>query len=245
MLTPRKSTASPRSRTGASEGRVLLAGDAAYIRGPLGSQGLNVGTGDNINSGWKLAATIRRESACDRPLADLALLDPYESEHHPVGAWVLEWTRAQVSTLQPDLHGAATQALVRNLINTTDRTNFFIDQQWGLSGRYPLDEDETHAHPLVGCSAPDSGFNDDLRLGPKLVSGRGLLVEFEDDAALKESVVRGKHEDKVEYLGMGAKGTYEVRASLIRPDGVVAWVVEDHEPDIDALNAASEQWFEF
>ena len=42
------------------KGRVLLAGDAAHIHGPVGSQGLNVGLGDAMNLGWKLAATVRR-----------------------------------------------------------------------------------------------------------------------------------------------------------------------------------------
>ena len=41
------------------ERRVLLAGDAAHIHSPVGGQGLNLGLGDAMNLGWKLAATIR------------------------------------------------------------------------------------------------------------------------------------------------------------------------------------------
>ncbi|WP_079316617.1 FAD-dependent monooxygenase [Microbispora sp. GKU 823] len=40
-------------------GRVLLAGDAAHIHSPAGGQGLNLGIGDAMNLGWKLAATVR------------------------------------------------------------------------------------------------------------------------------------------------------------------------------------------
>lgn len=228
------------------KGRVLLAGDAAHIHSPLGAQGLNVGLGDAMNLGWKLAATVRRESGSDGAPADLALLDTYESERLPVAAWVLEWTRAQVSTLQPDLYGAAVQALIRDLIDTTDGTNLFIDRVWGLSQRYNLGDGEAHEHPLVGCSAPDFELHNGSRLGPKLEGGRGLLVDFEDDAALKELVVGGKYEARVDYVGVGAKDRRGLRALLVRPDGVVAWVAEGNvKPDVDAAKAALKQWFGF
>lgn len=228
------------------KGRVLLAGDAAHIHGPVGSQGLNLGLGDAINLGWKLAATIRQESGSDRAPVDLALLDTYESERHPIGAWVLEWTRAQVSIMQPDLHGAAIRTLIRDLIDTTDGANLFMDRHWGLSQRHKLGEGEAHAHPLVGCSAPDFELHDGSRLGPKLEVGRGLLVDFGDHSALKDLNVGKKYEDRVEYVGTNAKNTCGLRALLVRPDGIVAWVAGDHaKPDIDAVKAALEQWFRY
>jgi 2-polyprenyl-6-methoxyphenol hydroxylase-like FAD-dependent oxidoreductase len=229
------------------KGRILLAGDAAHIHAPLGAQGLNIGLGDAMNLGWKLAATIRREeSRSNGAITDLTILDTYERERHPLAAWVLEWTRAQIMTLQPDLYGAAVQRLIRDLIDTTDGTNLFIDRLWGLSQRYKLGDGEAHAHPLVGCSAPDFELLDGSRLGSKMEEGRGLLVDLEDDVALKELVVGGKYEAKVEYLGVSAKDKRDLRALLVRPDGVVAWVAEDNvKPDIDAAKAALEQWFGF
>ncbi|ORY67447.1 FAD binding domain-containing protein [Pseudomassariella vexata] len=209
-------------------GRILLAGDAAHIHPPLGAQGLNVGLGDAINLGWKLAATVRREfnsesgsaSNGNPGTAGLALLDTYETERHPIAAWALEWTRAQVSMLQPDLYGAAVQVLIRDLINTTDGTNLFIDRVWGLSQRYDLTSNgDGDAHALIGCSAPDFELGDDGRLGPKLEGQRGLLVDLQENgtAALKELVVGVKYE---------AESTIYV-------------------PDLDTAKDPLERWFGF
>ncbi|MCJ1439581.1 MAG: hypothetical protein MMC23_000060 [Stictis urceolatum] len=226
------------------KGRVLLAGDAAHIHSPIGAQGLNTGLGDAMNLGWKLAATIRRRLEVDGTEENLTLLDTYQGERHPAGARALDWTRVQVATLQPGPYGATLQALVRDIIDTTDGANLFIDRFWGLSQQYNLGEDKENAHPLVGCSAPDFEIEDGSRLGPKLSGGRGMLIDFEDGAALKGLIVGGKYEARVDYAGMSAKNKRGIRALLIRPDGFVAWAAEDNvTPDLDAATAALERWF--
>ncbi len=56
-----------RQATAYRNGRVLLAGDAAHIHSPLGGQGLNLGLGDAMNLGWKLASNhpgSKRRKVC-------------------------------------------------------------------------------------------------------------------------------------------------------------------------------------
>lgn len=38
--------------------RVFLVGDAAHLNPPWGGHGFNTGSGDAVNIGWKLAATL-------------------------------------------------------------------------------------------------------------------------------------------------------------------------------------------
>ncbi len=96
-------------------GRVLLAGDAAHVHSPAGGQGLNLGIGDALNLGWKLAAVARGQ-------APESLLDTYTAERHPIGAWVQNWTLAQTAVSRPDDPRAeALRAVLTELLDTPRR----------------------------------------------------------------------------------------------------------------------------
>ncbi|RZT11084.1 2-polyprenyl-6-methoxyphenol hydroxylase [Duganella sp. CF402] len=114
-----------RQATHYRNGRILLAGDAAHIHAPLGGQGLNLGIGDAMNLGWKLAATIHGTAAD-------GLLDSYHAERHPVGERVLDWSRAQVAVMRPTPEGRALNAIFRDLMNTRDGATYFAGRVWGL-----------------------------------------------------------------------------------------------------------------
>jgi 2-polyprenyl-6-methoxyphenol hydroxylase-like FAD-dependent oxidoreductase len=218
-----------RQATTYRNGRVLLAGDAAHIHSPLGGQGLNLGLGDAMNLGWKLAATIQNK-------APEGLLDSYQTERHPIGVQVLDWSRAQVAIMKPGPTARALNAIIRDLMDTRDGATYFAGKVWGIFTHYNPGGD----HPLAGHSVPNFEFEDGARIGGLMHDGQGILLDFDMNAALK--TLASEYGDRMKYVSGRAKEQLGLSAVLIRPDGYIAWASDQH-PDLAEAKQAAAIWF--
>ncbi len=218
-----------RQATAYRSGRIFLAGDAAHIHSPLGGQGLNLGLGDAMNLGWKLAAAIQKK-------APEGLLDSYQTERHPIGAKVLDWSRAQVAIMNPGPQARALNAILRDLMNTRDGATYFAGRVWGVSTHHDLGG----GHPLVGHSVPNFEFEDGAMMGELMHDGQGILLDFDRNAALK--TLAGEYGGRVRYVPGRAKERLGLSAVLTRPDGFVVWA-SDSEPDERSFTEAASHWF--
>jgi 2-polyprenyl-6-methoxyphenol hydroxylase-like FAD-dependent oxidoreductase len=230
-----------RQATNYRKGRVLLAGDAAHIHSPLGGQGLNLGLGDAMNLGWKLAATIHSKEAARAPEG---LLDSYQTERQPIGEQVLDWSRAQVAVMKTDPAARALNAVIRDFMNTCDGATTVAERVWGIHTHYDLGG----GHPLVGRSVPNFEFEDGPKEGTKISElmhdGRGLLLDFNTNASFKSlgKSLASEYGDRIKYVSGRAKENLGLSAALIRPDGFIAWA-SDGAADEQDIRKAITRWF--
>jgi 2-polyprenyl-6-methoxyphenol hydroxylase-like FAD-dependent oxidoreductase len=207
------------------EGRVFLAGDAAHLMPPNGGFGGNTGIHDAHNLAWKLALVLAGQ-------ASPRLLDTYESERKPVARFTVEqaftryvtrtapWLQATQRTepLAPDFH---------------IELGYLYDSPLGV-----------HADPQATCGMPGSRAPHVwLRRGGERVStidlvGRHLLLagaggaDWMSAATEASASVGGLHLDAFrvgedlqdpDQRFLQAFGISSAGASLVRPDGFVAW----------------------
>jgi 3-(3-hydroxy-phenyl)propionate hydroxylase len=218
------------------ERRVLLAGDAAHIHAPTGGQGLNIGVQDAVNLGWKLAQVVKGTSPD-------SLLDTYQAERHPIGARVLELTKAQVALMRGDDRTRALHANMSELLKMDEPRKRYAGTMSGLDVHYDLGD----GHPLLGRRMPDLELvteAGDVRVFALLHAARPVLIDLGDSTldiapwADRVRRVEARYDGAWELPVLGAvRGPAAV---LVRPDGYVAWVGDGTN---HGLRDALTKWF--
>jgi 2-polyprenyl-6-methoxyphenol hydroxylase-like FAD-dependent oxidoreductase len=213
-------------------GRVFLAGDAAHVHSPAGGLGMNTGLQDAANLGWKLAAAARG-------WAPDGLLDSYHAERHPVGRSVLRTsgTLLRLALLRPRALRAARTAIAGAAVRIGPLADRMAGTVSGIAVAYPP---PPGGHRPAGRRAPDvrlaAGERGPGRLYQALRGGRFVLVAPPDDHAAADPWA-GRVDLAVPEA---ANGT----ATLVRPDGYVAWAGDETDPArrAEALRQALTAW---
>jgi 2-polyprenyl-6-methoxyphenol hydroxylase-like FAD-dependent oxidoreductase len=197
-------------------GRVFLAGDAAHVVPPNGGFGGNAGVQDAHNLAWKLAAVIKGE-------AGEGLLDTYEAERLPL----CELTVRQAYTRY------ATRVVPERGTDDAEPPVPDIELEIGLVARSPAilaedgDDAVLHLPPAAldgrpGTRAPHVWLGENRStldlFGAGFVVLRPAGEDVDDWAPAGATSHVVDAENFAAAYGLAAGG-----ATLVRPDGVVAW----------------------
>lgn len=207
------------------EGRIFIAGDAAHLMPPNGGFGGNTGIHDAHNLAWKLALVLKGQASSN-------LLDTYASERKPVAKFTVEqaFSRYVARTapwLQPTQR---TEPIVHD---------FDIELGYLYGSPAGIHADPRTTFGMPGSRAPHLWL---LQRGKRVstidLTGHYLLLAGPEgeqwvDAAKAASqefgrlaldaYCVGKDLDDPERRFPEAYGISSSGASLIRPDGFVAW----------------------
>ncbi len=226
-----------------SKGRVFLAGDACHLHPPFGGFGMNMGIGDAVDLGWKMAARLGGWGGDD-------LLASYEIERRKVHVRTIAEAVANFEStsnqlVQPALEepgpvGEATRREVAEIILAT-KVREFKTLGIVLGMRYegspiivgdgsapPQDHFMLYvpsAHP--GCLAPHLWLADGTSLydhfgeGFTLLATEGACPDALAFAAIAKDA--GVPLKLLELPDTRLRARYEARFALIRPDQHVAW----------------------
>ncbi len=202
-------------------GRVFLAGDSAHVHYPVGGQGLGLGVQDAVNLGWKLAQVVNAASP-------ESLLDTYHDERHPVAARWLKHTMALTALQRQDERTQALVDVVSELASMDEPRKRLAGIVSGLDIHYDLGD----GHPLLGRRMPDLDLLTDegpTRVFELLHDAHPVLLNLGEP----EDFDITPRADRVQLVHASYNGEWQLpvlgavtapTATLIRPDGYVAWV---------------------
>jgi aklavinone 12-hydroxylase len=196
-----------------SDGRVFLVGDAAKVTPPTGGMGGNTAVQDGFDIAWKLAAVLNGE-------AGPGLLDSFDQERRPFAQQVVDWSyRNYVERLAPHLMGP-------DVPEEIDPLQLFFGYRC-RSGAVVAEDDEPE-NPFEPTGRP--GFraphvlveHDGAQKSTVDLFGHGWVLVTLDPAwspcEVEVPVLTDPSGQLAARYGIGERG-----ASLVRPDGVVAW----------------------
>lgn len=223
--------------------RIILAGDACHLHPPAGGYGMNMGVGDGVDLGWKIAATLQGWGGPD-------LVTSYEAERRPVHRAVIDEAMANyaiyVAPPPPEIEddtpeGEAIRAKAGAGIQATKSREFdTLGTVLGLCyAESPLVTADDKAADMrdsgtytpsarPGCLAPHAWLPDGRSLYDLFGSGFTLVVahgadEGEVARAVAEAVELGVPLQVVHPPGVPVDDLYQARLTLVRPDQHVAW----------------------
>ena len=202
------------------DGRVFLAGDSAHLMPPNGGFGGNTGIHDAHNLAWKLAYVLKGA-------AGPALLDTYEAERRPVGRFTVDQAYARYVT--------RTAAYLKAKDAPPYADDFEIELGYLYESPAILSEpdaprgqqDPRRSFGRPGSRAPHLWIQ---RQGKRIsildLFGSGFVLLTGSEGAPWRDAGRGldlmvhaiAEPEFGETYGLQASG-----ASLVRPDGFVAW----------------------
>jgi hypothetical protein len=214
--------------------RVFLAGDTAHLMPPNGGYGGNTGIHDAHNLAWKLALVLNGA-------AGPALLDTYDAERRPVGKFTVEQAYTRYVTRMATYLGAKDYQAPAHDFDIELGYLYGSPAVISEGGAPELHEDPRQSFGRPGSRAPHIWLErDGRRISSLDLFGRGfVLLAGADggtwhDAARREAAAHPGLKLEAHVIGAGGLRDPESRlheafgldptgASLVRPDGFVAW----------------------
>jgi len=202
-----------------ADGRVFLVGDAAKVTPPTGGLGGNTAVQDGYDIAWKLAAVLTGE-------AGPKLLDSYEAERRPYAQAVVDCSYSNyVERFAPQLQGPDVPEPID-----------YLELGFGFRCRSEAvvleDDDDSMENPFspsgrAGYRAPHVVVeHDGEEVSTVDLFGRGWVLLTLDpawnDCGVEVPALTDPSGQLAAKYGIGDRG-----ASLVRPDGVIAWRATD------------------
>jgi 2-polyprenyl-6-methoxyphenol hydroxylase-like FAD-dependent oxidoreductase len=225
------------------EGRVFLAGDAAHLMPPNGGFGGNTGIHDGHNLAWKIAMVLNG-------VAGPGLLETYELERRPVGKFTVEQAYTRYVTRSATYLGAKDY---QPLANDFDIELGYLYRSPAIVSEDNIDrghEDPRESLGRPGSRAPHLWIQHDGRKTSTLdLFGRSFvaLTPPGGEAWIPAARTAAKEIGRVDLTAhiieddrfAAAYGLTESGATLVRPDGFVAWRAKAIQNDpVAAVGAA-------